>query len=155
MAGECEARLAGLGLVLPVAAAPAGAYVPTTRSGSLLIVSGQLPLAGGKPAFLGLVGAGVTIEQGGEAARLCALNILAQVKAALGDLDLVSRVLRVGGFVACPSGFVDQPKVVNGASELMLAVFGEAGRHARAAVGVASLPLGVPVEVEAMFEVKG
>ncbi len=155
MAGECEARLAKLGLALPPAPAPVAAYVPFTRSGNILFVSGQIPLEGGKPTFIGRLGASLDIEEGQAAARLCTLNALAQLKAAAGDLDRVRRVLRLVGYVACAPDFADAHKVMNGASELLAEVLGEAGRHARSAVGVAALPLGVPVEVELTVELTG
>jgi len=152
MSGKIEARLKELGIELPQAAAPAANYVPFVISGKLLFVSGQLPMAGGKPAVTGVLGAGVTLAEGQRAARLCAVNIIAQAKAALGDLDRVTRIVRLGGFVASAPDFTDQPKVVNGASDLMVEVFGDAGRHARAAVGVNVLPLGTAVEVDAIIE---
>lgn len=149
-----EQRLAGLGLSLPQAAAPAANYVPWQKSGRQIVVAGQLPMQGGKVTVSGRLGDGVSLEQGVEAARLCGLNILAQVKAACGGgLPEGLRCLRLGGFVACTADFFDHPKVVNGASDLMVAAMGEAGRHARFAVGVASLPLGAAVEVDALFEV--
>ncbi len=148
-----DQRLRELGIELPVPAAPAGSYVPFRRSGNLLVVSGQLPMEGGKVRHTGKLGAGVSLEEGQAAARLCAVNILAQACAACdGQLERVAACLRLGGFVACAPDFTDQPRVINGASDLMVAVFGEAGRHARAAVGVPSLPLDAAVEVEAMFE---
>jgi enamine deaminase RidA (YjgF/YER057c/UK114 family) len=147
-----EERLGDLGITLPTPAAPLAAYVPCVRSGGLVYVSGQLPLADGRPAHSGRLGAGVALEDGVAAARLCAVNVLAALKAELGELSAVRRVVKVTGFVASDPAFSDQPKVVNGASELFAEVFGEAGRHARAAVGVAALPLGVPVEVEAIVE---
>jgi len=150
--GKFETRLADLGIILPAGAAPAGSYVPAVQSGNLLFVSGQLPFKDGKLAYLGRLGDGVSVDDGYQAARLCGINILAQVKAAAGSLDRVRRIVRLGGFVAGTAEFTDQPKVINGASELMVEVFGEAGRHARAAVGTPSLPLGVPVEVEAVIE---
>lgn len=145
-------RLKALGITLPSPAAAIAAYVPFVRSGNLLFVSGQLPLAEGKVSQTGLHGAGVTIEQGKEAARLSAINLLAQVQAAAGSLDKVKRVVRLGGFIAATPDFADHPKVMNGASELMEAVFGEAGRHARTTIGVSSLPLAAAVEVEGLFE---
>lgn len=148
-------RLADLGITLPDAAAPAGNYVPWVRHGDLVVVSGQLPLRDGKIVTSGQLGRDVTLEDGAAAARLCAINLLAQVKAACdGDLERVARVIRLGGFVAGTAEFTDQPKVVNGASDLMVAVFGDAGRHARAAVGCPSLPLNACVEVEGMFALK-
>ncbi len=154
MAGVVSARLKELGIVLPEAAVPAANYVPVRRSGNLLIVSGQLPMQDGEWKFLGTLGAGTNVEDGIAAARLCGLNILAQVSGALGgDLDRITACIRLGVFVAATPDFTDQAKIANGASDLMVEVLGEAGRHARAAVGMASLPFGVSVEVEAMFEV--
>jgi len=153
MSGKIEARLTELGIDLPRASAPVANYVPYTISGKLVVVSGQVSVRDGKAEFIGKLGSGVTIADGQQAAKLCALNILAHLKNACdGDLDRVKRVLRLGGFVNCAPDFTDMPQVVNGASDLMVQVFGDAGKHARAAVGVASLPLGVAVEVEAMFE---
>jgi enamine deaminase RidA (YjgF/YER057c/UK114 family) len=153
MSGKIEARLKELGLELPAATAPIANYVPFTRSGNLVVVSGQVSVRAGKAEYVGKLGAGISIADGQQAAKLCALNILAHLKTACdGDLDKVKRVLRLGGFVNCTPEFTDMPQVVNGASDLMVAVFGEAGKHARAAVGVSSLPLGVAVEVEAMVE---
>jgi enamine deaminase RidA (YjgF/YER057c/UK114 family) len=147
------ARLAELGVALPAAAAPVANYVGYTVSGKTVYVSGQLPIEDGRLAYAGKLGAGVSIEQGYAAARLCALNLLAHLGAACGgDLDRVSRVLRLGGFVNATPDFTDAPKCVNGASDLMVAVFGEAGRHARAAVGVAQLPAGAAVEIDGVFE---
>ena len=155
MSGRIEERLKELGITLPEAAAPVAAYVPTTRSGNILFVSGQLPVWNGERRFVGKVGQDFSVDQGKEAARLCGLNILAQVKAALdGDLDRVRRVLRLGGFVNAGPGFHDHPVVINGASELMAEVFGDAGKHSRAAVGAPSLPANVAVEVDAVFEVE-
>jgi enamine deaminase RidA (YjgF/YER057c/UK114 family) len=153
MSGTIDARLQELGVELPAASAPVANYVPFTRSGSLVVVSGQVSVRNGKAEFVGKLGAGISVADGQQAARLCALNILAHLKTACdGDLDRVKRVLRLGGFVNCTPEFTDMPQVVNGASDLMVQVFGDAGKHARAAVGVSSLPLGVAVEVEAMFE---
>ena len=154
MAGAVESKLNALGITLKEPAKPIANYVPYVRTGNLLTVSGQLCFGGdGKLVATGQLGAGVSIEDGQQAARLCALNILAHLKTACdGDLDQVKRVLRLGGFINSVPGFTDGPKVMNGASDLMVAVFGDAGKHARAAVGVNSLPLGVAVEVEAMFE---
>jgi enamine deaminase RidA (YjgF/YER057c/UK114 family) len=151
--GKIEIRLAELGITLPAAAAPAANYVPYVLNGTQLILSGQLPFQDGKLVHLGHLGDKLTIDEGYQAARLCAINLIAQIKMAIGDLDRVRRVLRLGGFVASTATFVDQPKVINGASDLMVAVFGDAGRHARSAVGVPSLPLGVAVEVDAVIEV--
>ncbi len=151
-----EGALAALGLVLPPAAAPVANYVACARTGALLVVSGQLPFgADGRidPAFLGKLGAGVDEAAGAAAARQCALNVLAQARASLGGLDRVARVARLGGFINCMPDFGPLAAVMNGASDLMVAVFGDAGRHARATVGVAQLPLNACVEVEALFEV--
>ncbi len=150
---KVETRLAELGITLPAAAAPAANYVPFVLAGTQLFLSGQLPFQDGKLVHLGHLGDTLTVDQGYQAARLCGINLIAQIKAAVGDLDRVRRILRLGGFVAGTASFTDQPKVVNGASDLMVAVFGEAGRHARSAVGVPSLPLGVAVEVDAVVEV--
>jgi enamine deaminase RidA (YjgF/YER057c/UK114 family) len=148
-----EERLEQLGVTLPAPAAPVAAYVPCVRTGNLVYVSGQVPLVDGTPSHLGRLGAGVELEEGAAAARTCAINVLAALKAELGELSRVRRVVKVTVFVASEPGFGDQPKVANGASELFGEVFGEAGSHARAAVGVAALPLGVPVEVDAIAEV--
>lgn len=149
-----RARLAELGLELPAVAKPVAAYVPAVRTGDLVFTSGQLPLVGGQLALSGLVGDAVTPDQAHDLARTCALNALAAVDALVG-LDAVTRVVKVVGFVASAPGFTGQPAVVNGASELLGAVFGEAGQHARSAVGVAVLPLDAPVEVELVVEVAG
>lgn len=153
MTGRVESRLAELGLVLPTPAVAVANYLPFVVSGSLVFVSGQLPLVDGKVTVTGRLGAEVSLEDGQSAARQCAVNLLAQARAAAGgDLDRVTRLIRLGGFVASTPDFTDQPKVVNGASDLMVAVLGDAGRHSRAAVGVASLPLNAAVEIEAIFE---
>ena len=148
-----EARLAELGITLPEPAAPVAAYVPVVIAGGLAHVSGQVSFVDGV-LRKGRLGEDVSLEQGIEAAQGCGLMILAQLKAALGSLDRVERVVKLGCFVNSSADFTDQPKVANGASELMVAVFGEAGRHARAAVGVPSLPLGVAVEVDAVVAVR-
>jgi enamine deaminase RidA (YjgF/YER057c/UK114 family) len=148
-----EERLQQLGVDLPAPAVPVAAYVPTVRTGDLVYVSGQVPLVDGTPSHLGRLGDDVSLEDGRAAARTCAINLLAALKAELGELSRVSRVVKVTGFVASAPGFTDMPKVVNAASELFGEAFGDAGRHARSAVGVAALPLGVPVEVEAIVEV--
>ena len=148
------ARLAELGIVLPSVVPPVAAYVPATRTGNLVFTSGQLPMVQGAMAHTGLVGGPVTAEQAKELARACALNALAAVDALVG-LDNVVRVVKVVGFVASAPGFTGQPGVVNGASELFGEVFGEAGQHARSAVGVVALPLDAPVEVELIVEVAG
>lgn len=146
------AKLAELGLELPQVAPPAAAYVPAVQTGKHVYVSGQLPTVGGKLLATGKVGAGVSPEQAKDLAQRCALNVLAAVDALVG-LENVVKVVKVVGFVASAEGFVGQPQVINGASELFGAVFGEAGHHARSAVGVAELPLNTPVEVEAILEV--
>jgi enamine deaminase RidA (YjgF/YER057c/UK114 family) len=145
-------RLAELGLTLPEVVPPVAAYVPAVRNGSLVWTSGQLPMVGGSLSATGLVGADVTAEDAKDLARTCALNALAAV-GSVADLDSVVRVVKVVGFVASAPGFYGQPGVINGASELLGEVFGEAGRHARSAVGVAVLPLNAPVEVEVVVEV--
>lgn len=145
-------RLAALGLELPPVAPPVAAYVPAVQTGNHVYVSGQVPVVDGKLLAAGKVGAEVNSEEARELARRCALNALAAVDALVG-LDRVTRVVKVVGFVASASGFTGQPGVINGASELFGEVFGPAGQHARSAVGVAELPLGAPVEVEAIFEV--
>jgi enamine deaminase RidA (YjgF/YER057c/UK114 family) len=154
MAGTVEQKLANQGIVLHEPPSPVANYVGFVRTGNLLFVSGQVCLsAEGKLIAKGKLGAGVSVEQGNAAARGCAINLLAQVKTALGDLDKVVRVVRLGGFVNSAPDFVDGPKVLNGASDLMVAAFGDKGRHARTTVGVASLPSDASVEVEALFEV--
>ena len=147
-----EARLQALGIELPEAAAPVASYVPVVVHGGFAHVSGQVSFVDGE-LFKGRLGEDVGLEDGIKAARGCGLMILAQLKAALGSLDRVERVVKLGGFVNSTPDFTDQPKVVNGASDLMLEVFGEAGKHARAAVGVPSLPLGVAVEVDAIVAI--
>ena len=151
-AGNVTARLAELGVTLPSPAKPLAAYVPAVRTGNLVYTSGQLPLVDGKLSHTGKVGAEVTPEAAKAAARTCAINALAAINALVG-VDNVTRVVKVVGFVASSSGFTGQPGVVNGASELLGEVFGDAGIHARSAVGVAELPLGAPVEVELIVEV--
>lgn len=148
-----DQRLSELGLVLPTPPAPVAAYVPFVQAGALVHISGQVSVdAGG--GLKGKLGAGLTLEQGQAAARLCGLNLLAQMKAACGgDLDRVRRVVKLGGFVNVAPDFDPIPQVVNGCSELMAEVFGEAGRHARSAVGVANLPMGFAVEVDAVIEI--
>ena len=148
-----EKRLSELGVVLPAAAAPAGSYVPFVQSGQLLFTSGQLPLKDGKLQAAGLLGRDLDIAAGKEAAKLCAINILAQAKAALGDLGRIRRLVKISVFVASAPDFTEQHVVANGASEFLFAVLGDAGQHARAAVGMASLPLNAAVEIEAIIEV--
>ena len=148
-------RLAELGISIPPAPKPVAAYVGFVRQGDLVFVSGQLPFVDGKLAVTGLLGRDVSLEDGAKAARICAINVISQAAAACdGDLERVVRVVRLGGFVASTPDFVDHPKVVNGASELIGAVFGERGQHARAAVGVAALPMNAAVEVEAILAVR-
>jgi enamine deaminase RidA (YjgF/YER057c/UK114 family) len=151
---SARARLAELGLALPAVAAPAGAYVPARRSGAHVFTAGQLPMVDGVLQATGKVGAEVDTDTAKGLARLCALNALAAVDALVG-LDAVTGVVKVTGFVASAPGFTDQPAVLNGASELFGEVFGDAGAHARSAVGVAELPKGAPVEVEIVVEVAG
>lgn len=155
MSSRIDARLAGLGIVLPKPAAPAANYVPFVVNHNYVFVSGQLPMDAGKVTCVGKLGADVTIEQGQAAARVTAINIIAQVHAACGgNLDRVVRCVRLGGFVNSTPDFTDQPKVINGASDLMVEVFGDKGRHARAAVSTASLPSGSAVEIDAIFEIE-
>ena len=155
MAGRIETRLKELKLELPNASTPAANYVPYVRTGNLLFMAGQIPVWNGERRFVGKLGRDFSVEQGQESAKLCALNLLAQARAALdGDLDRVVRCVRLGGFVNCVADFTQVPLVVNGASDLVVAVFGEAGRHARTAVGTNVLPLDVATEVEAVFEVR-
>ena len=154
MAGSAENKLRELGISLPKPPAPIANYVPFVRTGNLLTVSGQICLDGdGKMVAKGQLGGGVSIEDGQKAARACDVNLLAQVKVAIGELDKVVRVVRLGGFINSAVGFGDGPKVMNGASDLMVAVFGDKGKHARSTVGVAALPADAAVEVEAVFEV--
>lgn len=148
-----ETRLTTLQLELPTLSSPIASYLPCTISGSLLFVSGQLPYENGKVKILGQLGGNVSDEQGIEAARHCMLNILAHAKAALGSLDKIKRCVKITGFVSATPDFIAHPKIINGASDLIVEVLGEAGKHARAAVGVSSLPLGAAVEVEAIFEI--
>ncbi|MEU6232376.1 RidA family protein [Kitasatospora sp. NPDC047058] len=151
---KVEEKLAELGLTLPPVAAPVAAYVPALRSGEFVFTSGQLPVVGGKLPSTGKVGAEVSPEEAKELAQICALNALAAVKSVIGDLDNIERVVKVVGFVASAADFTGQPGVVNGASELLGQVLGEAGVHARSAVGVTVLPLDAPVEVELQVRVK-
>jgi enamine deaminase RidA (YjgF/YER057c/UK114 family) len=150
---DVEARLAKLGLALPAAPAPAANYVPFTIAKGLVFVAGQAPVRDGKYAFTGRVGAEVTVEDAQAAARLCGLNILAQVKAAVGgDWSRVARCVRICGYISSAPGFYEQPKVLDGCSDLMVQALGEAGKHARSALGVAALRGNVPVAVDAIFE---
>ena len=149
-----DQRLAELGIALPEPAAPVAAYVPAVEIGGLLHISGQISIDSSGNLILGRLGEDMNLERGVEAARRCGIMLIAQMKAALGSLDRVERIVKLGAFVNSAPSFTDQPKVANGASELMQEVFGEAGRHARSAVGVAVLPLGVAVEVDAIVAVK-
>lgn len=149
-----EQRLEELGLLMPPPPAPMAAYVPAVRTGDLVFVSGQGPLAEGRLVAQGKLGADVDVAAGAEAARVACLNGLAALKAEIGDLANVVRVVKLTVFVASAPGFTDQPRVANGASELLEQVFGEAGRHARSAVGTSELPFGIPVEVEFVFQVR-
>jgi len=149
-----QSKLADLGLTLPVAAAPVAAYVPAVRTGNLVFTAGQLPLVDGKIPFVGKVGGDVTPEQAKDMAQICALNALAAISL-VADIDQIERVVRVGGFVNGIPGFVAIPAVINGASELLIKLFGEVnGKHARTAIGVAELPLNAPVEVEMVVQLK-
>ncbi len=154
MAGKVEARLADLGVEIPQAAAPVANYVGFVQTGNLVFISGQVPIKDGKFRYQGKLGDNMTVEEAQAAARLCAINVIAQAKAACGgDLDRVKRVVKLTGFVNSTGDFTDQPKVVNGASDFMVEVFGDKGRHSRAAVSAAGLPAGVAVEVEAVIEI--
>ncbi|HXN43192.1 MAG TPA: RidA family protein [Xanthobacteraceae bacterium] len=154
MAGTVEKKLAELGISLPEPKAPVANYVPFVRTGNFMLVSGQICFgADGKLVAKGRLGGEVSVEDGQRAARACAINLLAQIKAGLGDLDKVIRVVRLGGFINSAPGFVDGPQVMNGASDLMVAVFGDKGRHARTTVGVSALPMDAAIEVEGSFEV--
>lgn len=154
MTSLIDAKLAELGIALPTPAAPIATYAPYVVTGSLVMISGQLALRDGKLSVTGKLGETVSVEQGQRAARDCFINVLAQLKAACGgDLAQVRRVVRLGGFIACVPTFTEHAQVMNGASDLALALFGEAGRHARTTVGVAALPLDAPVEVEGLFEI--
>ncbi len=154
MSGKIEQRLAELGIDLPEAAAPAANYVPFVVTGNLVFVSGQIPMHEGKLVYTGKVGADLSLEDGQQAARLVGMNIIAQVRAACdGDLDRVRRCVKLGGFVNSTSDFHQHPQVINGASDLMVEVFGDAGRHARFALGSNALPFNVAVEIDAVFEI--
>jgi enamine deaminase RidA (YjgF/YER057c/UK114 family) len=154
MSTSIEARLAGLHITLPNVSTPAANYVPYVITGNTVYISGQVPLENGEARYIGKVGDSLSAEDGYEAARLCTLNLLAHLKVACGgDLNRVKRIVRLGGFVNASPDFTQHPQVINGASDLMVEVFGEWGRHARAAVGVGSLPRGVAVEVDAVVEI--
>jgi enamine deaminase RidA (YjgF/YER057c/UK114 family) len=152
MAETIEGRLAALGVSLPAAAAPAANYVPFMRTGNLVFTAGQLPLTNGKLVATGLVGRDLDTAAASEAAKFCAINILAQAKAALGDLEKIRRLVKITVFVASTSDFTEQHLVANGASDFLVSVLGERGKHARSAVGTASLPLNAAVEIEAIIE---
>ena len=154
MTGRIDARLLELGIELPDAPAPVASYVPFVITGPLVFISGQVTMWNGELKFIGRLGEGIALEEGREAARICGLNLIAQVRAACdGDLDRVKRCVKLTIYVNSTNDFTDQPKVANGASDLMSEVFGDAGRHARAAIGVNTLPLGCAVEAEAVFEI--
>jgi len=153
MAGNIEARLQKLGIELPEAAAPVANYLPYIINGKQLWVAGQVPFWNGEIKFSGVVGQDISVDDAVEAARICALNILAQTKAAIGDLDRIAQVIKLGGFVNGAPNFTDQPKVINGASDLLVRVLGNKGLHARSAVGAGGLPLNVPVEVDAVIAI--
>lgn len=154
MAGEIDARLAELGIELPDAPVPVANYVPFVVTGNLVFVAGQVTVWNGELRYVGKLGEDFGVDEGYQAARLCALNLVAQAKAAAGgDLDRIRQVVKLGGFVNCTPDFTDQPKVLNGASDLLVEVFGDNGRHARFAVGAPTLPLGAAVEVDGVFEI--
>lgn len=154
MSGTVEQRLMDMGVELPTPAAPAANYVPYVITGNLIYVSGQITMLDGDLQYIGKVGDNLTVDDGYQAARICAINLLAQVKdACFGDLDRVTQVVKLGGFVNCTPDFTEMPQVVNGASDLIADVFGDAGKHARFAVGAPSLPLGIAVEVDGIFEI--
>ena len=153
MAGAIDARLAEIGIKLPDAPLPAANYVPYVITGNLIFIAGQIPASNGEVKFIGKLGTDLSTDDGISAARLCVLNIVAQAKAALGgDLDRVVRFVKVGGFVNSTENFTDHPKIINGASDLLVKIFGDSGRHARFAVGASSLPLGIGVEIDAVIE---
>jgi enamine deaminase RidA (YjgF/YER057c/UK114 family) len=155
MTGRVDAKLAELGITLPAPMAPMANYVPFVRTGDLVVVSGQVPARDGKIAFTGKLSEGVSVETGQEAARLSFINVLVHLRAACeGDLDRVTQVVRLGGFIASPASFTQHALVMNGASDLAVAVFGDAGRHARSTIGVPSLPGDAAVEVEGMFTIR-
>ncbi|MFZ2100522.1 MAG: RidA family protein [Oricola sp.] len=153
MTSTISERLAALGVTLPQAAAPAANYLPTATTGNLLLTSGQLPLKDGAMIHKGLLGRDLTVDEGREAARLCAINVLAQARTALGDIEKIKRIVKITVFVASTPDFVEQHLVANGASDFLAEALGERGKHARSAVGTVSLPLNAPVEIEAIIEV--
>ena len=148
-----EGKLKSLNIILPSPPKPAGAYIPVVKSGNTVYVSGQIPIEDGKVAFKGKVPSVQSLEQAQKAAKICAINALAQLKSELGSLDKISKILRVSGFVNSESDFTEQPKVINAASDLLFKIFGEKGQHSRIAVGVASLPLGATVEIDMIVEI--
>ena len=155
MAGSIDAKLKELGIEVPEPAAPVANYVPFVAVGKLVFISGQVPLVDGKPQYIGKVGTTFSVEEGQQAARICAINLIAQMRAAAGgDLDKVKRVVRLGGFVNSTPDFTQQPSVVNGASDVMVEVFGDKGKHCRTAVSAGALPLDVAVEVDAVVELE-
>jgi len=149
-----EENIKSIGLTVPDVPRPAAAYIPALQSGDMVFTAGQVPLVNGELKYKGKLGADLTVDEGYAAAKYCALNCLAAIKGLIGDLDRVEQVVKVVGYVASAAGFTDQPKVINGASEFLVQVFGETGRHARVAVGVAELPLGAAVEVEMTVRLK-
>ncbi|MCZ2328371.1 RidA family protein [Bartonella sp. F02] len=153
MTNSIENRLTKLGISIPEATQPVANYITTSQNGHQLFISGQLPLSNGKLVAIGKVGATVNIEQAKQSAEICAINILAQIKTALGDLSKIKRITKINVFVAVDPNFTDIPLVANGASDLFVNILGETGKHARSAVGVASLPMNAPVEIEAIIEV--
>ncbi len=154
MTGRIEARLAQLGITIPTPPVPVASYLPYVVSGNHVTIAGQVTLADGEVKYIGRLGDHLSVEEGEAATRLCALNVLAQLKAACGgDLDRVTRVIRLNAFFNCTPDFLDHPRVMNSASDLMAEVFGENGKHTRVGVGVNSLPLGVPVELDGVFEI--
>lgn len=153
MAGNAEKKLKDMGIELPSPAAPAANYIPYTIAGNILTISGQIPMGPNGIEYIAKLGDNADVATGQAAARLCAINILAQAKAALGDLDRVKQVMKLQGFVNATPDFTDHPEVINGASDLIAEVLGDAGKHARAAVGMSSLPRGVAVEVDAVMEI--
>jgi len=154
LTARIQARLTELGIILPVAQPPVANYLPFVRTGNLVLISGQLPMSHGILTSVGKLGESVSLEDGQAAARQCFINVLAHMSAACGgDLDRVVRIVRLGGFVACTAAFTQHAAILNGASDLAVEIFGDAGRHARAALGMVSLPMDAPVELEAMFEI--
>jgi len=152
---DIEKNLMALGIIIPTPASPVANYVPFVKTGNLVSISGQVPVKDGALLIAGKVGDTVTIEQACEASRVCGLNIIAQLKAACdGDLNRVRRIVKLGGFVNCVDGFTGQPQIINSASDLMVAVFGDSGRHSRSAVGTNALPLNAPVEIDALVEIE-